>query len=120
MNRHDEPILTTAEEVAGLTFDDVRGLYGQDDAMALLGIDDGSVEPDLAGVVVDEVSLMDLFGDLDPVLLASLRTPADEEALIAAVEMQLERETSSVVEQAAAEVIELHPHRNSRSQRRAA
>lgn len=30
-----------------------------------------------------------MFGDLDPVLLASLRTPADEDAIAAALETQL-------------------------------
>ncbi len=36
-----------------------------------------------------DADLLDGYADLDPVLLASLRTPADEDALVAAVETQL-------------------------------
>lgn len=39
--------------------------------------------------VADAYAAVDAFSDLDPALLASLRSPADEDAIAAALETQL-------------------------------
>lgn len=49
---------------------------------------------------MDETDNIDDYADLDPVILASLRTPADEEAIVAAVETQLAARACSVPEPA--------------------
>lgn len=36
------------------------------------------------------------YCDLDPVMLASLRTPADEDAIVAALEVQLVRQSRAI------------------------
>lgn len=45
----------------------------------------------------------DALADLDPVLLASLRTSADEDAIVAALEAQLTRQASVIAAQSSHE-----------------